>query len=100
MGIGSNYYVEVAEEEYRDALRKEMARDAAIDVVNGNERTSSINAARNRIEAQQAALSANEYEEYDGVIHFHDSSIESPAMPKGKEAQVNAIANELIEHFD
>ncbi|EKF9738651.1 hypothetical protein ATY37_19960 [Vibrio cidicii] len=101
MGIGSNYYVEVAEEEYREALREEIARDAAVFVVEGIDRASSLKAAREIIEAQQEAISSGAYDEDEnGVIRFHDSSIESPVTPLGKESQVNAIAAELIDSID
>ncbi|PML49355.1 hypothetical protein BCT76_08115 [Vibrio tasmaniensis] len=101
MGIGSNYYVEVAQQEHEEALRQEMARDAAVDIVNGNSRSSSIEAAEKRIAAQQEAFSTGAYtESEDGVVYFNDSSIESPAIPRGKEAQVKAIEEELLEQFD
>ncbi|MCG9648404.1 hypothetical protein L1D24_07445 [Vibrio brasiliensis] len=101
MGIGSNYYVEVAEEGHREALRKEIARDAAVFVVEGNDRASSLKAAKELIEAQQEAISDEAYDkDENGVIRFHDSSIESPAVPSGKEAQVNAIAAQLIDSID
>jgi hypothetical protein len=101
MGIGSNYYVEVAEEEHQEALRDEIARDAAVYVVEGNDRASSIEASKENIEAQQEAFSTGAYDEdEDGIIRFHDSSIESPATPLGKEAQVKAIAQELRDSID
>ncbi len=100
MGIGSNYYVEVAEQEHEEALRKEIAQDAAVDIVNGNSRSASIKAAEERIAAQQEAFSTGAYSENeDGIVCFHDPSIESPVIPKGKEVQVNVIAEELLEQL-
>jgi hypothetical protein len=101
MGIGSNYYVEVAQQEHEEALRREMAQDAAVDIVNGNSRDSSIKAAEIRIAAQQEAFSTGAYtEDGAGVVHFNDPSIESPAIPRGKESQVKAIAEELLQYFE
>lgn len=101
MGIGSNYYVKRAEEEHKEALRDEIARVAAIYVVEGNDRASSIEAAKENIEAQQEAFSTGAYDEdEDGIVRFHNSSIESPATPPGKEAQVKAIAEELNDSID
>lgn len=101
MGIGSNYNVELAEEDHKEALRAEIARVAAIYVVDGNDRVSSIEAAKENIEAQQEAFSTGEYDEdEDGIVRFHNSSVESPATPPGKEAQVKAIAEELKGSID
>ncbi|MGR5448138.1 hypothetical protein ACPV47_24910 [Vibrio jasicida] len=101
MGIGSNYYVEVAEEKHKEALREEIARDAARYVMQGNDRASSIEMAKSNIAAQQEAFSTGAYDEDEnGTVRFHDSSIESPATPPGKEAQVKAIAAELKDGID
>ncbi|UPR35628.1 hypothetical protein ISX50_06285 [Vibrio cyclitrophicus] len=101
MSNGSNYDVEVNQQANEEALRQEMALDAAIGVVNGNSRGSSIEAAKERIAAQQRAFSTGAYDENENsVVSFHDSSIESPAIPKGKSAKVKAIAEELSEHFE
>ncbi|WP_068716437.1 hypothetical protein [Vibrio tritonius] len=96
MGIGSNYYVKVAEDEYKEELLKEIARDAAVHVVNGIDRSAAIKKAKATIEAQQEAIAMQEYyEDEDGIIRFFDSSIESPQTPTGKHHQVATVAKEL-----
>lgn len=101
MGIGSNLGVEIAEQEYEEALFEEVILEAAIRVVDGDDRQSAFEGAKELIEAQQEAMSKGEYSENEdtNVIAFLDSSLEGNSIPKGKEAQVKAISNELREQF-
>ncbi len=101
MGIGSNWGVEAAEQECEEAWFEETLREAAILVVEGMDRHSAFARASEISIAQREALSRGEYSEDEetNVIEFFDSTIESSAIPAGKEAQVRAIAIELREQF-
>lgn len=90
MGIGSNLGVEILEQEHRDALYEAAINEAAISVVMGQgSRESAFQSAKDLIEEQQEALSKGEPIE-----------TELSVIPKGKEAQVKAIASELREKFE
>lgn len=102
MGIGSNYIVEKAEEEQREALREQVVSEAAVRIVNRQPRSEAISDANALVAARQEAISKHEYsEDADGnIISFFDSALEESAVPRGKERQVEAIANELREQSD
>jgi len=90
MGIGSNLMVEIAEQEHREALFEAAIQHAAIAVaLDRAPRESAYEAAKDFIEEQKEAVANGELE-----------GITLPAIPKGKEAQVKAIARALYEKFE
>ena len=90
MGIGSNLGVEIAEQEHSEALFEAVIKEAAISVATGkSSRESAFQAAKELIQEHQESLSKGE-----------PGETELSAIPKGKEAQVKAIANELREKFE
>lgn len=96
MGIGSNWGVEVAEQDHEDALFEDILYEAAILISNGIDRQSALNKAEDLINRQQEAISNDEYsEDENGYITFFDSSLEGSSIPQGKELQVKAIMNDI-----
>lgn len=75
MGIGSNWAVEVAEEEYREQMIAMVAEQAAIMIVGGESREFAISRAKDIVS-----------DEYNPHL----------PIPAGKEAQVHAIQAKLI----
>lgn len=103
MGIGSNWSVEIAEQNYKEAIFEEVINEAAILVViEGYSRESAYEAAKKKIDAQQEAISKGEYSEDEdsNTISFVDSSLEKTTIPSRKQAQVKAIAQELRERYE
>lgn len=93
MGIGSNWGVERAEQEHKEALFEEVINEAAALVaIRGHSRESAYKAAQELINARQEALSEDEE---TNTISFFDPSLEGTAIPSGKQAQIKAIAQEL-----
>lgn len=105
MGIGSDLDVENAEQTARTENVDSVAREAAALVVTKKmDRNSAISSAIDKHHREQEALNSDEYEEYeeDDVmkIRFFDSSLNGTKIPKGREAQVSAIASELWSNVD
>ncbi|WP_417553396.1 hypothetical protein [Marinomonas fungiae] len=103
MGIGSNWGVEIAEQEHKEALFEEMINEAAALVaIGGHSRESAYKAAKELIDARQEAISKSEYSEDEGsnTICFFDSSLEGTTIPSGKRAQIKAIAQELRDKYE
>lgn len=90
MGIGSNLMVELAEQDYKEALHETVIHDAAVAVaLEKTPREVAYKAARTLIE-----------EESDVVASGQPEGLIEPAVPKGKRAQVQAIARDLHEQFE
>lgn len=103
MGIGSNWGVEIAEQEHRKALFEQVINEAAALVaIGGHSRESAYKAAKELIDAQHEAISKGEYSEDEGsnTISFFYSSLEGTTIPSGKQAQVKAIAQELRNIYE
>ncbi len=100
MGIDLDYHVEIKQQKYEESLRHEIAKIAAIYIVNGKGRSYSIEEAEKRVAEQHIAFLTGAYTKGEkGVVCFYDLSLESLAIPRGKEALVNVIKEELLEHF-
>lgn len=89
----SDLHLQDQEDEFQDARARAICHDAAIFVVNGYERSSAVDRATEIFEAQQEA--ENDVTGAKGTL----AEAQSPNMPKGKEAQVHAIAQELYEAY-
>lgn len=89
----SDLHLQDQEDESQETGARAICHDAAIFVVNGYERPSAVERATKIFEAQQEA--ENDVTGAKGTL----AEAQSPNMPKGKEAQVHAIAQELYEAY-
>lgn len=91
----SDLHLQDQEDEFQEARARAICHDAAIFIVNGNERSSAVDRATEIFEAQHEA--GNDVAGVKGTL----AEAQSPNMPKGKDAQVRAIAQDLYEtHFE
>lgn len=92
--MGSDLALDDAEDAFNEQRAQEVCRDAAIFVVGGMERGAALQKAEAIFDAQQEAQS-----DPTRAAELADE-VQSPAVPKGKEAQVAAIAKDLLKGYD
>lgn len=89
----SDVHLQEQEDKFQEARIRAICLDAAILVVNGGGRASAIDSATEIFDAQQDT--DNDVTGAKGTL----AEAQSPRMPKGKEAQVHAIAKALHDTY-
>jgi hypothetical protein len=90
--MSSDWSVESAEDDYKEQKKLHLAEQAAIQIVDGETRSSAIDDVLNRSYEQEDAITKGNVLD---TPELNDRSI-----PAGKEAQVKAIAAQIIEEFE
>lgn len=101
--MSSDMYGEMEEDAHKEAEKKRLAIQAAIDLLrNGKSMDTAISDTQNRFYEQSEAITEGKvFDAPSGGNHeFHNQALNDLDIPKGKERQIKAIAKKIMGEID